>query len=77
MAFEVARTLRAPLDLMVVRKLGVPAQPELGMGAVAEGGVRILDDDLVRRAGVTSAEIEAVTVRERAELERRVRRYTR
>jgi putative phosphoribosyl transferase len=74
-ASEVARALHAPLDVMVVRKLGVPTHPELGMGAIGEGGVRILDADLVRRAGVTSAEVEAVTAREQAELARRVRRY--
>jgi putative phosphoribosyl transferase len=72
---EVARALHAPLDVLVVRKLGVPTHPELGMGAIGEGGVRIFDADLVRRAGVTSAELEVVTAREQAELERRIRRY--
>jgi putative phosphoribosyl transferase len=74
-AFEVARVLHAPLDVMVVRKLGVPFQPELGMGAVGEGGARVLDPDIVRVAQVTPDEIAAVEARERAELERRVRLY--
>jgi len=51
-AFEVARALSAPLDVIVVRKLGVPFQPELGMGAIGEGGVRILNERVVRGAQV-------------------------
>src|SRR5947209_14781870 len=74
-AFEVARALDAPLDVMVVRKLGVPFQPELGMGAVGEGGVRVLDPHIVRVAQVTDDELAAVEARERVELERRVRMY--
>ncbi len=74
-AAEVARTLVAPLDVLVVRKLGVPFQPELGFGAIGEEDVTILDRDLVRRAGLGDREIEAVIARERAELERRVARY--
>ena len=74
-AFEVARALDAPLDVMVVRKLGVPFQPELGMGAIGEGNVRVLDPETVRIAQVTPDEIAAVEARERAELERRVRLY--
>lgn len=74
-AFEVARALRAPLDVIVVRKLGVPFQPELGMGAVGEEGVRVLDPNMVRLAQVTAEEIATVEARERAELERRVRLY--
>jgi putative phosphoribosyl transferase len=74
-AFEVARALHAPLDVMVVRKLGVPFQPELGMGAIGEEGVRVLDPEIVRVAQVTPDEIAAVETRERAELERRVRLY--
>jgi predicted phosphoribosyltransferase len=73
--FEVARALDAPLDVILVRKLGVPFQPELGMGAIGEGGVRVLDDESVRLARVTPTEIEAVEARERVELERRLRRY--
>ena len=53
-AFEVARALHAPLDVLVVRKLGVPFQPELGMGAIGEGGARVLDGETVRIAQVTS-----------------------
>lgn len=71
-AFEVARALGAPLDIIVVRKLGVPTQPELGMGAIGEDGVRVINDDVVRHALVSEAELAAVEVRERAELDRRV-----
>jgi putative phosphoribosyl transferase len=74
-AFEVARALGAPLDVIVVRKLGVPFQPELGMGAIGEGGVRVLNDDVVRLARVGPAEIEEVETRERRELERRAHLY--
>ncbi len=74
-AAEVARALGAPLDVIVVRKLGVPVQPELGMGAIGEGGVRIINPEVVAIAHVTDAEIAAVERRERAELERRARRF--
>ncbi len=74
-AFEVARSLAAPLDVIVVRKLGVPFQPELGMGAVGEDGVRIVNDEIVSMAGVSEPELAAVEARERAELERRARRF--
>lgn len=74
-ADEIASALGAPLDVAVVRKLGVPYQPELGMGAIAEGGVRVLNRDVIRRAGVTEAQVAEVEARERAELERRARRY--
>ena len=70
-AFEVAKALEAPLDVIVVRKLGVPFQPELGMGAIGEDGVRIINDDVVRLARVTERELGEVEARERAELERR------
>jgi putative phosphoribosyl transferase len=70
-AFEVARALGAPLDVIVVRKLGVPVQPELGMGAVGEGGVRIVDREIVRRAGVSERELSTVEQRERVEVVRR------
>jgi putative phosphoribosyl transferase len=73
--YEVARALHAPLDVIVVRKLGVPFQPELGMGAIGEDGVRVLDAQLVRIAQVTPEELAAVEARERAELDRRVQRY--
>jgi putative phosphoribosyl transferase len=74
-ASEVARSLDAPLDVIVVRKLGVPFQPELGMGAIGEDGVRIINDEIVRAAGVSEPELAAVEARERAELERRARRF--
>jgi putative phosphoribosyl transferase len=74
-ANEVASVLGAPLDVIVVRKLGVPFQPELGMGAIGEDGVRIINDDIVRSAGVSDVELAAVEHRERAELERRARRF--
>jgi putative phosphoribosyl transferase len=74
-AFEVAKALRAPLDVYMVRKLGVPGQEELAFGAVASGGVRVLNDDVVRTARLDQSEIDAVTVREQAELERRERLY--
>ncbi len=76
-ALEVARALRAPLDLVLVRKLGVPYQPELALGAVAEGEPPALyiNDRVRRLAGVSDAELEAVKRRELAELERRRARY--
>ena len=74
-AAEVARALGAPLDLIVVRKLGVPYQPELAMGAIGEHGTRVLDERVVRMAGISADQLHDVEARERAELERRVRRY--
>ncbi|WP_426625225.1 phosphoribosyltransferase [Leifsonia sp. McL0607] len=74
-AFEVAAALRAPLDVLVVRKLGVPYQPELAMGAIGENGVRVVDDDVMRMSGVHPQELDDVERLERAELERRVARY--
>ena len=74
-AYEVARALAAPLDVIVVRKLGVPFQPELGMGAIGEGGVRIINREVVRIAGVSESELAAVEARERVELERRARKF--
>jgi putative phosphoribosyl transferase len=73
-AFEVAQALGAPLDILVVRKLGVPFQPELGMGAVGEGGVRVLNADVVRQARVTEPQLAQVEARERAEVEERAAR---
>lgn len=70
-AFEVAWALGAPLDVIVVRKLGVPFQPELAMGAIGEGGVRILNQDVLRQAHITGEELAAVELREQAELESR------
>ncbi|WP_327682532.1 phosphoribosyltransferase family protein [Kitasatospora sp. NBC_00458] len=74
-AAEVAAALGAPLDICVIRKLGVPYQPELGMGAIGEDGVRVLNDQVLRPAGVTPGQLAEVEARERAELERRARRY--
>jgi putative phosphoribosyl transferase len=76
-AFEVANTLGAPLDVLVVRKLGVPFQPELGMGAVGEDGVRVLNPDVLRQAGVTDSQLAEVEARERAAVEERAVRLRR
>ena len=76
-AYEVARALRAPLDVLNVRKLGVPSQPELAMGAVSTGGVRVLSDEVIRDAGVSMAEIEIATQAQRQEIDRRERLYRR
>lgn len=74
-AAEVARALHAPLDVVVVRKLGVPVQPELGMGAIGEDGVRVINPEVVRMARVDPGQIAAVEDRERAELHRRAQRF--
>ena len=74
-AAQVARALGAPLDVIVARKLGVPYQPELGMGAVGEGRVRVVNSEIVRRAGITDSELAAVEKREEAEVEARSARY--
>src|SRR5258706_11497122 len=74
-AYEVARTLGAPLDIFLVRKLGVPGYEELAMGAVATGGVRVLNEQLVERLGILEQMIDAVAARERQELARRERFY--
>jgi len=74
-AYEVCRALHAPLDVLLVRKLGVPGQRELAMGAIASGGVRVLNQDVVISLGVSVAEIEEVTARETRELSRRERAY--
>jgi predicted phosphoribosyltransferase len=74
-AFEVARTLGAPLDVFLVRKLGAPGHEELALGAIASGGVRVLNDDLVRRLRITPSEIAEVTAREERELGRREAAY--
>lgn len=71
-AAEVARALRAPLDVVVVRKLGVPWHPELAMGAIGEGGVRVVDERTVELAGVDAETLLAVEARERAVLVERV-----
>jgi putative phosphoribosyl transferase len=74
-ALEVARALPAPLDVIVVRKLGVPFQPELGMGAVGEDGVRVLNFEVIRSAGISAEEVAKVERSELAEVTRRARRY--
>jgi erythromycin esterase-like protein/predicted phosphoribosyltransferase len=74
-AYEVARSLNAPLDIFVVRKLGVPGYEELAMGAIATGGVRVLNDQLVERLGMPDHMIDAVAEREQRELARRERLY--
>jgi putative phosphoribosyl transferase len=74
-AWEVARALHAPLDVFLVRKLGLPGHEELAMGAIASGGVRILNADLVRALRLSPDDIEAAVEKEQHELERRERLY--
>lgn len=73
--FEVARALHAPLDVLIVRKLGVPGQEELAMGALASGGVRVVNEEVVRSLGISEAELDEAAAEELAELERRERLY--
>ena len=73
--YEVARALGALLDVFVVRKLGVPGREELALGAVASGGVRVLNEDVVTALGLSEREIEPIAKRESAEVERRERAY--
>ncbi|HEX7191126.1 MAG TPA: phosphoribosyltransferase [Thermoanaerobaculia bacterium] len=73
--FEVARALGAPLDVFIVRKLGVPGQEELAMGAIASGGVRVLNDEVLRYVPVSQRMIEMVAEQEGRELERREKAY--
>src|SRR5512143_167923 len=74
-AFEVARALEAPLDVFVVRKLGLPGQEELAIGAIASGGVRVVNADLLARLRVPESVIDEVAAREGRELLRRERAY--
>lgn len=74
-AFEVAQALHAPLDIFLVRKLGVPGHEELAMGAIATGGVRVINDDVMRHLSIPGEVIDAVAVDEQRELERRERLY--
>lgn len=74
-AFEVAQALGAPLDLMLVRKLGVPGQEELAMGAIATGGIKVLSQELVKSLNISAAALEAVISKEKRELERREHVY--
>ena len=73
--FEVARALKAPLDVFVVRKLGVPGHEELAMGAIASGGVRLLNQDVIRALGISRELVDRVAEREQRELRRREREY--
>lgn len=74
-ACEIADALGAEVDLMIVRKLGTPGQEELAMGAIASGGIRVLNADIVASLGITERAIEQVEARERREIERRERAY--
>ncbi len=74
-AYEVALALNAPLDIYLVRKLGLPGHEELAIGAIASGGVRVLNEDIVRSLSIPQAMIDAVAGRELEELERRERLY--
>jgi putative phosphoribosyl transferase len=73
--YEISRSLGAPLDVFVSRKLGAPDQPEFGIGAVAAGGVRVLNEDVVRRLGITEDYVERITAQEIAEVGRRLRYF--
>ena len=72
---QVAKKLNAPLDVVIVRKLGVPWQPELAMGAIASGSFQTLDQDLIRELGISREDVDAVIHKERAEVERREKLY--
>jgi putative phosphoribosyl transferase len=74
-AYEIARALGAPLDVILVRKVGLPAQPELAMGAIGEDGVRVINEDVVRAERVSEQQFAEVEELERAELRRRAERY--
>lgn len=76
-AAELARALGAPLDVLVVRKLGLPHQPEVAMGAIGERGARVLNDDVLRYGAIRDADLAKVERRERAELDARVTRFRR
>ena len=74
-AFEVAKALGAPLDVLLVRKLGVPLHPELAFGAIGEGGVRVINRSVVREARLSEKEMAAVETKQWAELQRRSERF--
>ncbi len=74
-AFEIAEALNLPLDILVVRKLGVPGHEEFAMGAIASGGARFLNQDLIRQLSFSDEIIEHIVAREQRELERRERTY--
>jgi putative phosphoribosyl transferase len=73
--FEIAKAIGAPLDVVMVRKLGTPGQEELAIGAIATGGARVLNQDLVAELGISEETINSITAREQQELERRSRAY--
>ena len=74
-AYEIARALGAPLDVIIVRKLGAPHQPELGIGAIGPGGVIVLDTETINALGIARETIEKIVAAERVELERRLKRF--
>lgn len=74
-AYQIATALDLPLDVIIVRKLGVPSQPELAMGAIGEGGARTIDEHVVAMAGVEAEDLGAVEEREKLELGRRARLF--
>jgi putative phosphoribosyl transferase len=74
-AYEVAQALQAPLDVFLVRKLGMPGQEELALGAIATGGIRVVNEEVARLLDVPAATIDAVAKEEQQELERREREY--
>src|SRR5438105_9931523 len=74
-AYEIAKALHAPLDVFLVRKLGVPGQEELAMGAIAMSGVRVLNEDVVRALRIPPRVIDSIAAKESSELERRDRLY--
>jgi putative phosphoribosyl transferase len=74
-AFEIAQALGVPLDVFVVRKLGIPGHEELALGAIASGGVRVLDTQLIESLGIPAEWLEAIDAKERRELDRRERAY--
>ncbi len=74
-AYEVARALHVPLDVFVVRKLGAPGHEELAIGAIATGGIRVLNQEAIHALGITSSAIERITMLEQQELERREKMY--
>ena len=73
--YEVAKALGAELDVFIVRKLGTPMQPELAMGAIVSGGIRVMNEEVVRALGITQAQIDAVIANETRELQRRELAY--
>ncbi len=74
-AYEVAEALNCPLDVFIVRKLGVPGQPELAMGAIASGDVQVLNENVVNRAGVSEQQIKKIAQKVKEELEKREEAY--